>query len=188
MDFSQSLERRHYFRVDDDAIVRLTPLESQTLESVKKRIQANTPSQDNYFLGLEKKMQPMLGAVMVKDPMMAELLDLMNQKLNLVYQQAQLSRDHLLSQKPQPINLSATGFAMTAQHVFEQDKPYLVELVLMPQRYTVEAIGEVINCQLLEEGHVRASLQFSHISAHDQERLIAHVMDVEAKGIRAKRA
>lgn len=187
-------ERRRYFRIDDTI-----GLSFRKLSSEEARVFSEQSSQHggNFDLAsnFDNRIQTLLEACRIQNPVAAELIDLMNKKLNFVI--GQMDVDSQILQKIaydlKQVNVSACGVAFACDEALEKSDKVQLDLFLQPGDLHVVALGEVVDCEPLEDGEEDRDnrfflrLNFLDLNANDQELLIQHVVRRQSKILKEQR-
>ena len=178
-----SEERRRYFRIDDSLglAYRLLGSEEAKVFALEAREQGNNFSYADNF---DNRIQTLLDACKIQAPVAAELIDLMNKKLNFVIQQLDINSALMqtISYSLKNVNVSACGMAFANEECLEKGQQLHLDIVLYPAELHVVAMAEVLSCTLWEsddtesENHWFVRLNFTEINSSDQELLIQHIV------------
>lgn len=188
-----SEERRRYFRIDDTVGVylrRLTPEEVSAFAARNEEHGGNFDLASNF----DNRIHTLLDACRIQNPVAAELLDLMNKKLNFVIQQMDVDSEilHNIAYELKQVNISACGMALATDERYQSGEAVQVELSLKPSELRIVLMARVIDCDLFEqpdsaETRFFLRLEFSHINANDQELLIQHVVKKQSNQLKERR-
>lgn len=189
-------ERRRYFRIDDEMILAwrtLTPAEKEKRLAQFDRGEMEYPDPTRLFMSLEADITSLIGDISVREKMVAQVLRLMNRKINLI-SRGPLMKEHqysLLDESPQSVNVSACGIAFRVEQALKPGMDIQIELVLVPEGTYVLCYGVVIGCEKDEKGDnerpYRVNVDFSAIREDDRERLIQHIMQKEMELLQLRR-
>lgn len=171
-------ERRRFFRITDTLGVAwrtLTEDEKNNSDTLQNR-----PVDVYSMLGsLENKIEHKLGQFRIKEPLAAELLELLNQKLNCMANQmeAESVLVQKLAHRMQEVNISACGVGFLVDEPVDIDQTLLLDLALRPSNIHVTCYGKVVGCESAKEGEgFYLRLDFSDLDEADQEILIQHIV------------
>lgn len=188
-------ERRRFFRIDDTLGICWRILSDQEAKSFAERVNQHGGNFD-LASNFDNRIHTLLEACRVQNPVAAELLDLMNKKLNLVIRQ--LDVDAALLQKIaydlKQVNISACGLAFASNEPLQAGAMLQLDLLLQPGDSHVVAMAKVVACEKLEdaghdaEGKWFLRLDFVELNANDQELLIQHVVKRQSNQLRERRA
>jgi len=171
-------ERRRFFRITDTLGVAWRTLTEEELADSDTFL--NRPVDVYSMLGsLENKIAHKMGQFRIKDPQMAELIDLLNQKLNCITNQmeAESVLVQKLAHRMQEVNISACGVGFLLDEQLAIGQTLLLDLALRPSNVHVTCYGKVVGCDAASEGegfYVR--LDFCDLDEADQEMLIQHIV------------
>lgn len=194
MSDTEYLERRNFFRVKDQGVVHCEPISAQDMQTGMERLKSKTlelPDVSRLFLSLETSLQEHLSHI--TDPHSKEIMNLLNRKINLLANSA-LQNDPMSSimhKSPQPLTLSASGVGFFSAKPWEIGQHCTVELLLMPNKTYLFGYGKISHCQQEQTNQqglsYRVGVSFECMREEDMERLIQHIMRVEARLIRDSR-
>ena len=167
-------ERRRYFRIDDELCVAMRPLANEELQVISR--------DQNTFLSahFDNRIATLLEACRVQNPIAAEILSLLNQKINLLATQLEVDSAQLtaISFHMRQVNISACGMALHYDQAFPVGQPIQLDLRLQESDLLVSLVAKVVACepQHGEQDGYFLRLNFEHIRPHDQELLIQYVV------------
>lgn len=187
-------ERRRYFRVDDFMGVSYRCIGSEEAGAFVKQAKKHDGAFD-FAANFDNRIQTLLDACKIQAPMAAELIDLMNKKLNFIMAQMDIDSNfmHKLACSPRPVNVSACGVAFANEEVLEKDQLLQLDIILQPADLHLVVIAQVVDCVPLDEDQVIGDLNcfvrlnFTEISSYDQELLIQHVVKRQSEILKQKR-
>lgn len=183
-------DRRRFFRINDTLgvsyrVITQKDLDSQTPLGADQMIEAA-----GLITGYDRKIDVLLNELRATQPLVAELLETMNYKLNGVVAQLQLDSDLVqrIAHKVQEVNISACGMAFGAETAYENGTMMAMDMILLPNNTHILTRAVVVGCKPSESGagfHVR--VEFTDIGHHDQETLIQHIVRRQVTLIRVMR-
>lgn len=191
MSDTQYLERRNFFRVDDHAIIDCKPISAQEKQEGVERLKSHAlelPDVSRLFLSLESSLQDHI--LKIKDTNLQQSLHLLNRKMNLLAHGGVVNETYqtIMTRTSQPIVLSASGVGFVSDKPWQIDDFCTVELVLLPNKTYMFGYAKIEHCERIEENTsesaYRVGLSYEYLREEDMERLIAHIMRVEAQLIR----
>lgn len=186
-------ERRRYFRIDDTLGVcfrRLSPGEVANFAERAAQHGGNFDLASNF----DNRIQTLLDACRIQSPVAAEILDLMNKKLNVVIRQLDVESELLqsIAYELKQVNVSACGMAFNCSEQFNRGDILQVDLLLKPADLHVVSMAEVVACESLEDGGSGEAgfflrLNFVELNPNDQELLIQHVVKRQSTLLKERR-
>ncbi len=191
----KAIERRRYFRIDDEMIVAWRELSKQEKEKRVEKFsqgEVENPDPTRHFLTLEADITSMIGQLQPRDPLVAQILRLLNRKVNLISRGPLMSahQTSILDESPQSVNISACGIAFNVEKLIAPKTDLQIELVLVPEGTYVLCYGTVINCETIKiqsDKPYRINVDFSAIREDDRDKLIQHIMQKELSTLRSRR-
>ncbi|WP_221795844.1 PilZ domain-containing protein [Oceanobacter mangrovi] len=168
-------ERREYFRLDDRALLGIEVIEQL------QQINAEMGSLQQ----LEQQISTLLYRVESKDSELAQLLKLMNQKLNRVAG-LELDPNVAIPDHPVDINLSACGIRFVTSMNLQQAEYLRLHLTLLPDHANLVLDAHLVELEVLSNtglSQVRAA--FANLTEADREVLIQHMMQLQRRQMKA---
>lgn len=186
-------ERRRYFRIDDTLGVsfrRLTPEEIASFAERAGQHGGNFDLASNF----DNRIQTLLDACRIQNPVAAEILDLMNKKLNVVLRQLDVDSELLqsIAYELKQVNVSACGLAFSCGERFNRGDILQLDLLLKPADLHVVSMAEVVACEAVENDDSEQAefflrVNFVELNSNDQELLIQHVVKRQSKLLKDRR-
>ena len=182
-------ERRRYFRVNDLIGIRYRALsESET----QRAIHAKPSSLKNLLSQMDEDIIVALAQVKNTDSDAYHVLNLLNQKINLVIGHGFVKSDEgIESMRACEVNLSACGIAFPCSTPAKLNQHLEIELSLYQSNIHITLIAAVIACEdLIDEVNENTHLiraDFINISDIDQEQLIQYVIQRQAQQLTEQR-
>ena len=187
-------ERRRYFRIDDTLGICLRVLGPHEAQAFVRET-AKQGSNFDFISNFDNRIQTLLDACKVQTPLAAEIIDLMNKKLNFIIRQLDVE-DELIKHvafEPCAVNISACGIAFAHQHYLEADTALQLDIQLTPSDLHIVTLATVVVCKEMdhptctEQKPFYLRLDFSQINDSDQELLIQHVVKRQSEQLKRKR-
>jgi c-di-GMP-binding flagellar brake protein YcgR len=188
-------ERRKYFRIQDNALIKYRVIQSDMMDQERRNVHLGQIKAENTraaLFGLETHIQEMFESVRYQHPSVAEALELINRKVNLLerivsLEQAPVAADEHHEHEPKEINISGGGMAITASCPLALNAYLAIDLVLLPAHDPMRIFGRVVTSRADEQGQHCISIAFEEIRPEDQDRLIQHVLQKQSEGLRLAR-
>ena len=180
-------ERRRFFRIDDEVAIHFTPMdEGYGGES----IDVHPPTLNHEFhLSLEGQIRQAMVEVRSLSPKVAQVLDLLNQKINLLRAVENLGVDQPVLKQA---NLSACGIAFTWHEALPINQQLMLDLYLQPNHELVRteahvaAVMDNVSPETRQNEPFILRLDFDNIQTSYQEVLIQHVVQRQSYQLRKK--
>lgn len=184
------VDRRRFFRINDNVGVHYRQLDEselgQHLESLVRPTDTITLLSD-----YNKQIETLMAQLLIKDPLVGELMGVMNKKVDCVIQQLELETrlTQNLAHKVQEVNISACGMALLLEENLGKGAVLDLELMLLPGRYLLHCHGVVVDSapSNSDEGGFHTRVDFSGMSSEDQELLIQHIVKRQGALLKALR-
>lgn len=194
---TESLNRRQSVRVTDRVLLAVKPVSEEKVESLARDFaQGISPySQEDFsdiqiFIGAQSALQKLRE----KDADLADFLQYMDKKVNLLLKQAKGCASQLDDLAMRKVNLSAHGISFTQSEELPLGDTLEIHLVLLPEYVYVYTFGRVIACdreQASEDnpraGGFRISLEFTFILDEDRGKIIQHTFKQQSQMLRNRR-
>lgn len=180
-------ERRRFFRIDDDVAVHFT-LVGDEYGGEDVEYESLDVNQE-YHMSLEVQIRQAMVGVRSAAPKIAQVLDLMNQKINLLRSAEQLENSQPLLKKA---NISACGIAFSWHESLKPGQQMMLNLYLQPRHEHVRTPAHVVAVDENQDEETRQiepyvlRIDFDDIHHSLQEVLIQHVVQRQAYHLRKK--
>lgn len=182
-------DRRRYFRINDTLGVAYRILSAEEIQQSDSLSERPVDAR-NIIAGFDNQIDQLLLQLRPKDPVVAELVEILNQKINSILDQLNLESDLVqrIAHKVQEVNISACGMAFVVEEDLPPGAVLSLDLLLLPANLHVFTRGIVIDSTAVESGEgFHARLEFSGMESQDQEVLIQHIVQRQSHLIRALR-
>lgn len=175
-------ERRRFFRIDDEVGLSVYEMSDEgyggkTIDESEQQIE--------HQLALERKIRQSLAALRPSAPQVAQALELLNQKINLLRHDADTAG---LSYALTRVNLSACGIAFNHEREYPIGTQLMLNIFLQPQHSLIRVQGYVASVQtgndLAEPFYTR--VDFVGLHNEYQEQLIQHLVQRQGQLLRQK--
>lgn len=182
-----SAERRRYFRIEDNIILFFHEFEGPQVKSPE-------PSRDSFSLSAELDLLTLEAHSLLRKierdyPGVAELLSILEQKVDLIARTL-LAADPALSRQPtRRVSLSASGLAFESEESFALGTLLDLRMVLPPTMVGVQTLGRVVYYQQ-SRGELpiyQVAVDFVDLSEKDRELLIRHVVRKQMQQLRERK-
>lgn len=174
-------ERRRYFRVNDAVGVYFQTLSTEQATSFRQELLSGSPQFD-YASHFDNRIHTLLESCRVQSPLAAELIDLLNKKLNLVIAQLDMDTElmHKTAYTMREVNVSACGMAFAVENPPAANSQLELALMLYPQEIEVSILARVVAVEPCsddaDDPRQFIRLDYEAIRATDQEVLIQHIV------------
>jgi len=181
-------ERRKYFRIDDSVGLAFSLLGAEEAKLFVAEVKQNNGAID-YAANFDNRIHTLLGACKVQSPLAAELLDLLNKKLNFIVSQLEVegAPSTPVEFRVSAVSISACGMGFVDKQPLQAGQILKLDLRLSPEELTIVTLAKVVACEALEQGEYFLRLSFPQISPTDEELLIQHVVKKQSAQLRQRR-
>lgn len=182
-------ERRRYFRIDDQIRLRY-----QLVTAEQMAVPAAESFQVNDLRSslarFDTQINHLLSELRIKEPLVGELLVLLNQKYAVVAEQV-IADKVALTGETHPlveVNISACGMAFTTAEPAEQGSFVHLDMILLPTNQQVSTYAAVVVCEKQASGAYLWRLDFRQLKNAEQEVLIQHLVKRQTQLRKIKQA
>ncbi|MDH3389238.1 MAG: PilZ domain-containing protein [Gammaproteobacteria bacterium] len=172
-------ERRRYFRIDDEVLLALSPIETGELEARLENFWANEHEfsiRNNYNYQIEQHIADR-HKIQARMPELARYLSVLEKQIDLITDKLIADDDENLMTRMHS-KLSAQGISFVSDQNPQNDEMVELKLKLLPSGLRLVIIARVV---LVEQepaqgpGVNRISLDFEHLHEADREILVKHI-------------
>lgn len=126
-----------------------------------------------------------------KDPDLAEFLQHLDMKMNVLLQKVEGNKSPIEDLKLRDLNLSGAGIAFICDKKIEAETKLEMRIVLLPTYIFVYAVGRVTECEVAREENGKTfykwRVAFTLIMDEDREKLIQHNFRLQSLALRNRR-
>ncbi len=170
-------ERRRYFRIDDQIRLRYQPVTAE---------QMAMPAAESFQLDdlrsslarFDTQINHLLSELRIKDPLVGEVLGLVNQKYFVLAEQA-IADKVAIEGEAHPlveVNISACGMAFTTNEPADTDSFVHLDMILLPGNQQISTYAAVVACEQAGPSAYLWRLDFRQLKSAEQEVLIQHLV------------
>jgi hypothetical protein len=192
-----STERRNYFRVDSELMLKCLSVSADTVEHSQPEDQFPEDRHASYLIHelqrLDQEAQPHLLALSDLNRTLAQCLKLLNKKIDLVAQhsasQHTKSTSDDDSQRPiSKVNLSEGGIAFYTSTPWPVGEHLALSLQFLNDYAALTCFATVLRCEPCpHQASYKIACQFYRLSADGQEMLKKHIMQTQLNAIRLQK-
>ncbi len=168
-------EKRQFFRIEQDVIFNFCSVSNDDVNH-------NRPEQHfehsetlclfTEFQHIDSNNSQLLESIKHKDPLVAEYLSAVNQKIDLVCQQVLASQSSVHDIDSGRVDISQGGLAFQCDHSIGVESWLALKLIFLPSYTGVISYGQVTRNALQEDGSYLIGVRFHNLT-DDQSKLIA---------------
>ena len=146
-----SEERRRYFRIDDSMGIAYRLLGTEESKALTKESKERVGPID-YAANFDNRIHTLLDSCKVQSPIAAELLDLLNKKLNFMVAQMDIDTDLMKSvaYTMRQVNVSACGLAFDTEELLKPGQMLQLDIMLHPEELKLMALAKVVACKAVD--------------------------------------
>lgn len=179
---ARSKERRAYFRLTDSVYFEYRVCSGDELEGFRNggfQIPA-APDDTQTQLGfINRQINPLLGGIREANPEIAQFLDGMNRKLDLLVDQLffnQFSKPNDSLTAVRTIDISEFGLSFSAKEALSAGEFIYARLVIVNFRLGLETYAEVKHCTATDNGGFRIGIELPWVSESERKQLARYLM------------
>lgn len=176
-------ERRRYFRITEAVGLSYQFLDSGSDHEMDKGRGESAPNALLQVGSIDEKIESLLATLAEENPRVAEVVMLLNQKLERAVNQIALDA-HLvgrLAQKVREANISACGIGFANDESADEGARLRMELRLYPHDLKLVTFGRVVGCDKQDDEKLPYywRIDFYGMNASSQEKLIQHMVRMQ---------
>ena len=187
----ESREQRNSIRIKDRVLLSYQPVSQREYEETIKDYMdgVEDPWVDTCHPAFQKDIKPHLKNIREKDKDLATVLEILDQKLNLVL--GMIGSDDACEKSNVPnklykVDLSAKGIGLKNGKKFEKDTLLRLNIGLLPEHYFFTCFGKVVRMEKKKDGYFMG-IKFIWITDDDEEKLIEHIFSRQVIYLRMRR-
>ncbi len=172
-------EQRRFFRVNTELPVGFEVLGSKEAEVALEKLHEELAHPVQH--SLDDRIAMLLSELENKDPIVCELLSLLNNKLDRISTVAlqAYEAEHDAECTMHHVSLSACGLALIEEDYIDSGRFILLHMQL-PEK-SLHIMAKVIDCQQVLNGDYRLRVEFMDLPLADEDLLIQFVMRCDAQ-------
>lgn len=175
-------ERRQYFRIIDEMGVSYHEIEEESEnDSQEGSLISNAEKLEEINSGIDAA----LSTLKQSQPQASELIDLVNQKLEMVINMMQLDSHAPHVRQMGEASISACGIAFPIDESFNAQTLLALTLFLDGLENPLHIKGKVVDCQASDEGQHLLRVEFVQVEEATREILIQYI--VQRQSLQLKR-
>ncbi|MEK9712561.1 MAG: PilZ domain-containing protein [Thalassolituus sp.] len=177
-------ERRRYFRLDDEVILDFEAISHDEARHWKERQQDHR----NELAELDRDIAGLLHQMQAQNPVVAQLFDLFNRKINLVNSPLKSSEksEHTATEVRTRVNLSACGMAFHTREPLSENDNLRLQMQLKPSNVPVTLMGTVVGIENTGDANspYLVRINFEGLREAEQEILIHHLFQLQSRQLK----
>ena len=184
------IDRRDFFRLEDEVHLAKLPIEKHMLSDDPYAPQFNLPKQAiliSQLQAIDNDAQPLLTQISDTNRALGNYLRALDQKIECLAKHLVSDFDDKLMQK-ETVDLSEGGVAYYHDRALPLGSFVHLTLMLFPSYVTIAAIGEVKSCELEEDlsNRYRLGVEFNVLLEQDRKRLTRHIRRKQSLELRER--
>lgn len=182
-------DRRSYIRIKDRILLGFTSISQGDFEKIIRGYHdgLDTPWAAYVHPYLIQNAQSKIKKLKESNDTLAAVLEIMDQKLNLILNLLSEDRDDTSNLRPKAVDLSAAGIAFRTSHDIEEGQILELDIGLLPQRLFIRCYGRVLRIEDDKSGKKKLGVEFIWITEDDEDRLIEHIFHRQIILLRMRR-
>jgi len=184
-------EKRESIRIKDRVLLTYKEISKERYrEKVDEYLEGlGDPWVESSHPAVRKGLKKHLKRLKERDPDLAGILDILDQKLNLLlsFMNSEESTGHQdQCTRLYKVDLSAKGIGFTGTKPFEPGTILDLYIGLLPEHYFFNCFGQVVRTDK-KNGRNFTAVKFIWITEDDQEKLIEHIFSRQVLQLRMRR-
>ncbi len=192
MNMNKNGEKRESIRIKDRILLAFRRIsECEYKRKVKQYLNGTEdPWVDTCHPSIQKDIKASLKNLKERDKDLANILEALDQKLNLVLgfigTEESFEKEEL-PQKLYKVDLSARGIGLKTKSNINEGDILKLTIGLLPEHYFFTSFGKVVRKTPLDGGMNFIGIKFIWITEDDQEKLIEHIFARQVVQLRMRR-
>lgn len=193
-DIQETGERREYFRIGDQVLLKVRPVDASEVDAIVERITDRVPDRFTVaanFAVNSRATARLLHGVATDSPDAARYMKALDAKLNHLARLFVLEEVEAGGFPRLDVTLSAGGVIFPAAREFVPGDLLEIRLVLHPNMTGILTVSEVVRCERPDDGPAdrpwRVAVEYVHIRESDRDLLVSHIMSRETELLRRQR-
>ena len=174
-----SSERREFFRIDDNVIFDVHPVDAATAEGTDAAaVKVEGPSWAvlEQMHRVDQRLQAGFSRIASEQPAVAETMRLMQEKIDLIARHSILSSYQHLPQTR--ISLSEDAIAFKSPRAFYKGSFVLIRMIFLPLITPVITFAQIIRCESRENSY-NVAAKFHRLDSHMQQVLAKRLIKAQ---------
>lgn len=187
---SNNSEKRSYFRIKHDILLEYHVVDAKTAsESDANDCFGDSQALEIFadFRQIDHDAAPILQEIASKDREVAEYLQLINRKFDLLAQNFSASSGKASSQKAARVDMSEGGIAFRSNKAIYSGSLIAVRVIFLPSYAGVSLFAKVVRCDSDSNGQQIIAAKFLKLSTAKREVIGREIMRTQQKIARAKK-
>jgi len=187
-------ERRRYFRVKDDVVLKYRTVAPDELDALIEGLKDGHGSRHSLardFANTSAQLQPVLRRIKEGEPDIALCLTVLNEKLDVIAHHLSMQASDLTGEPVRQVDLSAAGMQFEAEEPLPAGTLLEIQMALHPSFVYIRVVGEVVRSEERTPhgpGMVHlVAIDFRYLDAEDRELLVQHAIKRESRLLRRRR-
>ncbi len=192
MNMNEDSEKRESIRIKDRILLAFSKIsEDEYQRRVKQYLDGTEdPWVDSCHPSIQKDIKTSLKNLRERDKDLANILEALDQKLNLILGLIGTEESFEKGELPQKlykVDLSAKGIGLTTKRDINEGDILKLIIGLLPEHYFFTSFGKVVRKTPLDGGLRFLGIKFIWITEDDQEKLIEHIFARQVVQLRMRR-
>ena len=175
----ESVNRRNYFRIDDQLGLSYQLLDPEEYQQHQQEHRQRR-LKDHQQREVEQRTHSAIRNVQIKYPDLGDILTLLNKKIDqLAHNMGAPDQSESDDIEPSPVNISASGIAFFQDNSLGNNTLLEMVLTLYPELEKIRLFGYVVDCtkqKISAIEHYKVSVEFEYLVEEDRDELIQYIM------------
>jgi len=188
-------ERRDYFRLDNKVLIeyrRATESEVDRFISNEKNIKADEVDVTYLLDKISRQLSPILLNVRQESPAVAQFLELLNQKVDLIasmqaFDRMSYSDVRSSLESAETRDISEGGLSFKSSSEFDLGDLIYCRVAIVGYRLGMETFGKVVRCEHMEEGSgYCVGIELPYLKELDRKNLTRFIFDKQREQLQKR--
>jgi len=177
-----STERREYYRVDDELIIRYQAIDESQVKMQQPPAEF-CQSEGTLLLRelhqIDAENAKLLRKIADQSRETEAYLKAINKKLLLISKLLIEKEQTTTRTPPQKVSLSEGGITFRVSEAIEENRYLVIELTLLPEQLTIQLFAQVMSCQAIANHEFVLATTFINPKEIDRQLLAKHILQVQ---------
>lgn len=185
-------EKRSFFRIDDMAIIKHRQVSDEHVNTDAWRheqVDINKLTLKARFDSMSREMQPMLKMIGKSNSRIADYLEALDRKLNMLSEYVIECEMAEMNIKPRQVNIGAGGISFASGSPVMVGAMLELRMIMLPENTGIFSYARVVTCSKLDEpdedgNQYRIALEFVNMDDDVRDLITRHVLRKEQEQLR----
>jgi len=191
---SSSNERRNFFRLSNKVFLGYRKAAEEEVKQFlqnEEHIKTDSIDMSHLLDQISRQMTPTLINIRQESSAIAQYLDLLNQKVDLIasmvsFQQFRLDTEQGMLESTETLDISEGGFSFKSTHQIPENDHIFCRIAIMGYRLGMETFGKVVRCSPVKQqtGQYCIAVELPYLKELDKKNLTRFIFDKQREQLR----